>query len=297
MTSEFRSGFVTLVGRPNVGKSTLLNRVVGKKISITSRRPQTTRHRILGIKTTETEQIVFVDTPGLHGARGKAINQAINRTARASMEGVDVIILMIDATGWHKGDELPLRLARSAPGSLILAINKIDRLKDRDQLLPLIEESTKRTPFVAIVPISAQSGNNVDRLVDVIGRQLPHAPAGFPLDQITDRSGPFIGAEFIREQIFRQLGQELPYAAAVEVERFTENSKDIRIEAIIWVENSSHKKIIVGRAGERIKKIGTRARQTLEKYFEKPVHVKLWVKVRAGWADNLKALKTFGYSE
>jgi len=297
VTDGFRSGFVTLLGRPNVGKSTLLNRIIGTKISITSRRPQTTRHRILGVKTTDTSQTVFVDTPGLHAKKGRAINQVINRTARASLEGVDVVVLLIEAGGWRESDELPLRLARQAQATLVLAINKIDRLPDKSRLLPLIEETARKAPFAEIIPISAQTGANVDHFLDVIQNHLPEGPPGFVADQITDRSPVFMCGEFVREQVFRQLGQELPYASAVEIEGFSETSDLARIEAVIWVDKHSHKKILVGRSGERIKQIGSRARVSLEQYLGKHVHLQLWVKVRTGWADSMKTLQTLGYVE
>ena len=297
MKSEFRSGFVTLLGRPNVGKSTLLNRIVGTKISITSRRPQTTRHRILGVKTTETSQAVFVDTPGLHAKAGRAINQVINRTARASLEGVDMVVLLIEAGGWREGDELPLRLACQAQVTPILAINKIDRIRDKVRLLPLIEEAARKAPFADIVPISAKTGANIDRFLGVIEGHLPEGPPGFMADQVTDRSAAFMCAELVREQVFRQLGQELPYASAVEIEEFSQTEDFARIEAILWVDKPSHKKILVGRSGERVKQLGSRARSNLEKYLGKRVHLQLWVKVRTGWADSMKALQTLGYVE
>ncbi len=297
MTTEHRCGFVTLLGRPNVGKSTLLNRVVGTKISITSRRPQTTRHRILGVRTTANSQAVFVDTPGVHGTRGRAINQTINRTARASLAGVDVVVLVIEAGGWREDDELPLRLAREAGTTTMLVINKVDRLRDKRLLLPLIDASARRASFADIVPLSATRGTNVDRFLDVIEARLPAGPPGFAAHQITDRNAAFMCGELVREQVFRQLGQELPYASAVEVEAIDDTQEPVRIDATIWVDKPGHKKILVGRSGERIKRIGSRGRENIEKYLGKRVHLQLWVKVRTGWADSMKALKTLGYVE
>lgn len=297
MKRPYRSGFVTLLGRPNVGKSTLVNRLIGTKISITSRRPQTTRHRILGIKTGENSQIVFVDTPGVHAKAGQRINQVINRTARASLEGVDIVVLLMEASGWREADELPLRLALQTRATLVLAINKIDRLRDKSRLLPLIEDAARRAPFSDIVPISARTGSNVDRLLAVVENHLPEGPPGFMAHQITDRNPMFMCAELIREQVFRQLGQELPYASAVEIEAFSQTDDLARIDAILWVDKPGHKKILVGRSGDRVKRIGSKARENLEKHLSKRVHLQLWVKVRQGWADNMKTLQTLGYVE
>lgn len=297
MKNEYRSGFVSLVGRPNVGKSTLANRLVGKKISITSRKPQTTRHRILGIRTENDAQLILVDTPGLHRPDGKMMNKLINRTARNSLMGVDVLILMINATGWLPEDNLPYELATSQRVPVILAINKIDRLSRKSELLPLIDESRRRFDFTEIIPISALKGHNVDELYRAVRARLPIAPQCFPDGQITDKSSRFVVSELVREQLFRQLGQELPYVTAVKIERYEETGDSISIHADIWVEKDSHKAILIGRRGERLKSIGTDARKQIERFLEKKVFLELWVKVRKGWRDDSVALEGLGYSD
>lgn len=297
MSENYRSGFVSLVGKPNVGKSTLVNKLVGRKISITSRRPQTTRHRILGIRTEPDSQMILVDTPGLHSNDKKMLNRVINRTARNSMSDVDVLVLMINANGWNQEDELPLGLAREQGVPVVLAINKVDRLKDKARLLPLIDASRKRCEFAEIVPISALSGYNVEELYGVIRARLPAAPQCFPEGQFTDKSTEFVVAELVREQLFRQLGEELPYVTAVMIEQYQENEARIQIQANIWVEKTGHKGIIIGKEGERLKAIGSNARLQIERFAGKKVHLELWVKVRKGWRDDINALEGLGYSE
>ncbi len=297
MIDRFRFGFVTMVGRPNVGKSTLLNRLIGAKVSITSWKPQTTRHRILGIRNDAESQIVFVDTPGIHRRGGKAINRLINRTARSSIEGVDVILLVITIRGWGDDDRLAVKLLSGVSSPVILAINKVDRLKRKELLLPLIDESQGLMAFADIVPISATTGYNLDRLVETIVARLPPGPAGFPREQITDRSEKFIAGEYVREQLFRLLEEELPYATAVEVTEFDDSGKIVRIGARIWVDRPGHKAIVIGKGGLLLKEIGTRARREIERYLDKRVHLELQVKVRAGWADNLSALTELGYGD
>ena len=295
-SAEYRFGFATLAGRPNVGKSTLLNRIVGRKISITSHRPQTTRHRILGIRSEKNRQIVFVDTPGIHRGR-KAINKIINRTAVASTVGVDVVVMMITAGGWRPEDDMPLKVLANQENPVVLVINKVDTLKDKNRLLPLIAESAERLDFREIVPISATRGTNVDALVDVVGALLPEEPAGFDEDQFTDRGARFMVSELVREQLFRQLGEELPYATAVEIQAWEDDGKTIHIGADIWVDKTSHKSIVIGKNGDRLKKIGTRARSQIEAYLERRVFLELWVKVRRGWADNRRDIYQLGYDE
>jgi len=297
MTETFRSGFATLIGRPNVGKSTLANRLVGRKISITSRRPQTTRHRILGIRTEADSQLILVDTPGLHDADGRMINRVINRTARSSLEGVDVVLMLIDARGWTGEEEPVLRLAAGSRLPVILIINKVDRLRDKTDLLPLIDASRRRFEFAAIVPVSALKGDNVDALYAEIRSHLPVAPKCFPDEQVTDKSTRFIVSELVREQLFRQLGEELPYVTAVKIEHYEEEAARIRVHADIWVERDSHKGILIGRGGKRLKSIGSNARREIEKFVDKKIHLELWVRVRKGWRDDSAALEGLGYSE
>lgn len=297
MTEAYRSGFVTLLGRPNVGKSTLANRLVGRKISITSRRPQTTRHRILGIRTEPDSQLILVDTPGLHDPDGRMINRVINRTARNSLAGVDVVLLMINARGWTAGDQQAFELATGQKLPVLLVINKVDRLKQKSGLLPLIDESSKRFEFDAIIPVSALNGYNVDELYREIRARLPVAPKCFPDDQVTDKSTRFVVSELVREQLFRQLGDELPYVTAVKIEQYDEQDTRIRIVAEIWVEKDSHKGMIIGKQGQRLKSIGTNARRQIESFVDKKIHLELWVRVRKGWRDDSAALEGLGYTE
>lgn len=291
-------GFVAVAGRPNVGKSSLVNRLVGRKISITSRRPQTTRNRLLGIRTTDEAQIIFVDTPGIHGAQTRELNRLINRTAAASLEGVDLILMMVSATGWKPDDDLVYQKAASTGIPIVLAINKTDLLKNRDALLPFIRQVASGRSFTEIVPISVKNGYNLEHLVDVLIAKLPKGPHGFPREQVTDRSQRFLAGELIREKMFRMLGQELPYTSAVEVSSFTHDDKGLlRIEATIWVEKPGQKAIVIGRDGAGLKKIGQRAREEMEKLFGCRVYLGLWVKVRKGWTENAAVLKSLGYEE
>ncbi len=303
MEDSFRFGFVTVIGKPNVGKSTLINRIIGQKISITSHRPQTTRHRILGIHTDSDKQIVFVDTPGIHSlvkkSNRKTINKIINKTAISSIDGVDVVCLLITAAGWTESDQLVLQALQDIKTPVVLVINKIDKLKSVNEVLPLIEESSKLYDFAAIVPISAVSKSigNVDTLMSVLTERLPHQEAGFDEDQITDRSFRFLVSELVREQLFRRLGDELPYATAVEVTQFDLSQTKAQIGADIWVEKDSHKAMVIGKKGESLKNIGTAARRNCEHLLEKKVFLELFVKVRSGWSDNARDLSSLGYDE
>ncbi len=297
MSGGFRSGLVALVGRPNVGKSTLLNRLVGERISITSQRPQTTRHRILGIQTSERGQIVYVDTPGLHSDVRKPLNRYMNRVARSSLEGIDCALLVIAAPRWVAEDDYPLALVRPLRQPVLLVINQIDRLASRTALLPLIEASSRKMDFAEIVPVSGLKGTNLAELRDAILRHLPEQPPLYGAEQLTDRSERFLAAEFIREQVFRGFGQEVPYSATVKIERFQHARGMRHIEATIFVEKEGQKAILVGKGGERLKTIGTRARLALQKLYGGKVHLALWVKVRSGWSQSAQALKSLGYSE
>ncbi len=291
-----RSGFVTIVGKPNVGKSTLINKIVGEKVSITSSKPQTTRHRIIGIHTKAKCQMVFVDTPGLHSPRGKALNRVIARTAQSSMIDVDVLVLMITYAGWHAADRYVLRAVRDVSAPVILAINKIDRLKQKERLLPLIEKSANMMNFEAIVPLSAKSGRHTDLLLEAVAKLVPAGPMYFPTEQITDRDTRFMLSELVREQVFRLLGDEIPYGAAVRVDTI-DDQEPLRIQAHIWVDKKSQKGIMLGKKGQRIKQISTRARHSIERYLGRRVYLDLVVKVRKGWADNQADLNSLGYWE
>lgn len=279
MNFNERFGFVAIVGRPNVGKSTLLNCLLGKKISITSRKPQTTRHRILGIKTVEDTQIAYVDTPGLHAHEKFAAHRHLNRAARAILQEVDVILFVVDVKGWEAEDTWILEQLKGVGVPVVLAVNKIDRLNDQSVLLPFLEEVSTYFDFKTMVPISAKKGEQVFVLEEELVRCLPEGMHGFPPDQWTDRNDRFMATEIIREKLFRMLGEELPYAVHVTIDAFEEEKDIIRIAAIIWVEKDSQKAIVIGKRGDRLKDIATKARLDMERYFEKKVFLKPWVKV------------------
>jgi GTP-binding protein Era len=297
MTKEFRAGFIAILGRPNVGKSTLLNRIIGKKVSITSSKPQTTRHRLLGIRTTDDCQMIFVDTPGVHLGSKRYINQVLNKTAANALAGVDVTLLMITSEGWKEEDRHALKLAQQEKNSLILLINKIDKLKDKNRLLPLIEASSQMHDFKAIIPLSASDGDNVDSLLDVLTTYLPGSPLLFPEGQMTDKGDRFIVSETIREKLFRQLHDEIPYALAVEIQQFDMTDSLLRADVIVWVEKESQKGIIIGKNGEKLRSVGSSAREELESFFGRKVFLQLWVKVRENWSDDAVMLRAIGYIE
>jgi GTP-binding protein Era len=296
MSDTFRCGYVALAGRPNVGKSTLLNRILGQKISITSRRPQTTRHRVLGIKTQETAQLIYVDTPGIHDYSGRALNRHMNRTASSALLDVDVVVVLVDGLKWTRDDDLVLKKLASVDCPVILAVNKIDLLANRDELLPRLQELSGKYTFEQVIPVSATKGDNVTALERAIETLLPQAPAMFPEDQVTDRSVRFLAAELVREKLFRKLGRELPYGLTVEIESFKSEPGIAHIHALIWVERKSQKKIVIGKQGRLLKEVGIEARKDIEVLIEGKVNLKLWVKVKEGWADDERALRSLGYN-
>ena len=297
MTDAFHSGYVALVGRPNVGKSTLLNRILGQKVSITSRRPQTTRHRILGIKTEGHVQAVYVDTPGLHRGGKRAMNRYMNRAASDALQDVDVVVFVVEGTRWTDEDEMVLEKVRQVPCPVILAINKIDRLADKQVLLPHLQELAKRMDFAHIIPLSAKLGSQVAELERVVESMLPESTPFYPEDQITDRSLRFMAAELVREKLFRKLGQELPYGLTVEIEQFKEEEGLYRINALIWVERGSQKAIVIGKQGVLLREVGREARLDMEQAFGQKVFLELWVKVKEGWSDDERALRSLGYDD
>ena len=297
MTSSFHCGYVALVGRPNVGKSTLLNHLIGQKLSITSRKPQTTRHQILGIKTKSSAQIIYVDTPGIHKERGSALHKHLNRAARSILQDMHVIVLVVDALHWNEEDELALDACRNAGCPVILAINKIDLVKDKDELLPYINEMTSKFSFEYVVPISAKKNIQTDQLENVIESKLPESEPFYDEDQLTDRSSNFVAAEIIREKLFRLLGDELPYETTVEIEKYEDTGKLLKLYAVIWVERDNQKAIVIGKQGARLKQIGQQAREDLEKFFDKKVYLQTWVKVNKGWSDSERALQQLGYKD
>jgi len=285
-----------LVGRPNVGKSTLLNRVIGQKISITSRRPQTTRHSVLGIRTLPHAQLVYVDTPGIHEFAGRAMNRHMNRTASAALTDVDVVVFIVEALRWLPDDELVLRKLAGTDCPVVAAVNKIDLLERREALLPYLQELAGRFAFREIVPVSAGKGDNVRELEACIEQLLPEGPPLFPEDQVTDRSERFLVAELVREKLFRKLARELPYGLTVEVEAFRRAGRIVHIHALIWVERASQKNIVIGRQGGVLKEVGRAARRDIEALLGSQVNLKLWVKVKEGWADDERALRSLGYT-
>lgn len=292
-----KTGYVALVGRPNVGKSTLLNQLLGQKISITSRRPQTTRHRIHGIKTTNEGQAIFVDTPGIHASQKRAMNRYLNRMAGSALLDVDLIVLVIDRPDWLPEDELVLNRVQAAAAPVILVINKVDRIEDKSVLLPFLKETAARHPFAALIPVSALKGTNLDVLEHKLMELLPEGEPIYPDDQITDRSERFFAAEIIREKLLRSLGQEVPHALTVEIEQFKTERALTRISAVIWVEREGQKAIVIGQKGEVLKKVGGRARLELERLLDQKVYLQLWVKVKEGWSDDERALRSLGYIE
>ena len=290
-----RCGSVAVIGRPNVGKSTLTNALVGAKVSIVSNRPQTTRHRLLGIATFPEGQLVMVDTPGLHKVQKRAMNRVMNRAARGALEGVDVGLLVIEAGRWDEEDALACKVLEDAGIPVVLVVNKVDRIKEKGTLLPFLAEISEGRTFAAVHPISAQKHKGLEALVKDVLALLPLAPPMFGEDEITDRSQRFLAGELVREQLMRQLGEELPYATTVEIERFAEDGNLLRIGAVVWVEREGQKAIVIGKGGARLKEIGAKARIQMERLFGAKVFLETWVRVREGWSDDESALKAFGY--
>ncbi|MGZ4979838.1 MAG: GTPase Era [Methylobacter sp.] len=290
-------GYVALIGRPNVGKSTLMNHLLKQKISITSRKPQTTRHRILGINTTDAGQAIYMDTPGMHDSEKRALNRYLNRTADTTLTGVDVIVWLIDGLSWHEYDEAIFKKLEQAGLPVILAVNKVDKVADKEAILKFFDEAQHRFPFKHLVPISALKGINLDQLESLIMALLPEQDLIYPEDQITDRSERFLAAEIVREKLTRRLGDELPYALTVEIERYEEKPNITKIYAIIWVERLTQKNIVIGKDGEMLKKVGTDARQDIEKLIGQKVYLQLWVKVKKGWSDSERALQSLGFND
>jgi len=291
-------GYVAIVGRPNVGKSTLLNHLVGQKISITSRKPQTTRHRMLGIYTKDDLQVVFVDTPGLHLDEKRAINRLMNKAASSSLTDVDLVIFLVDATIWNDDDAMVLEKIKHCNSPVIMLVNKVDKIIDKSTLLPHLDWLSKQYDFEDIFPASALKGTNIGALHTKIAQSMPPCEFIYPEDYITDRSMRFLAAEAVREKLIRQLGSELPYSMTVEIEKFESDAKGIQhISAVILVERKGQKRMVIGKGGSRLKQVGQDARLDLEKLYDCKVFLQLWVKVKDGWADDEKALKSLGFDE
>lgn len=294
-------GMVAIVGRPNVGKSTLLNRILGQKVSITSKKPQTTRHRIMGIHTEGDSQIVFIDTPGLHIEEKRAINRLMNRAAASSLGDAAMVVFVVDGMTWTEDDEMVLKKLHGGEEEqrkIVLAINKVDNIEDKESLFPYLEQMSKKFDFDEILPISATKGTNVKRIMELAKESLPESPHYFPDDYITDRSQRFMASEIVREKLMRFLGDELPYDATVEIEQFTMMENGVyQINALILVERKGQKRMVIGKNGERIRTIATQARLDMETLFDNKVFLEVWVKVKSGWADDERALRSLGYGE
>ena len=299
MTEQFsidtQCGFVAIVGRPNVGKSTLMNHILGQKISITSRKPQTTRHQIMGIWTEEKTQVVFVDTPGMHRGQEKAINRVMNKAADTALADIDAVLMVVDRTVWTDEDQWVLDKLKRVKAPVFLVINKVDHLDNKQTLLPYLKTVSTKYDFKEVIPVSALQGHNLDALLSSLSATIPKGIFHFPEDQITDKSQRFMAAEIIREKIMRQLGAELPYSTAVEIEQFKFEDRILHIHGLILVERSGQKRIVIGDKGARLKKVGQEARIDMETLFEAKVMLNLWVKVKGGWADDERALKSLGY--
>ncbi len=293
--SEYRCGLVAVIGRPNVGKSTLINAIMGRKVSIVTAKPQTTRHRILAVHTTDTAQIIFVDTPGLHRKAGKAMNRLMNRTAANALADADLVLFVSDATHWTSADDDVLKRLRKVKAPVIAVLNKVDKVHPKEKLLDAIALMSARLDFAEIVPLSALRETNLDELLKLLPPFLPESPPLFPEDMHTDRSQEFHAAEVIREKLTLMLHQELPYGLTVQVERYLDEESGITINAIIWVERDSQKGIVVGKQGSLLKKVGRAARLELKEQLGRNVHLELWVKVKSNWADNEKDLMNLGY--
>ncbi len=293
-TPTLHCGFAALIGRPNVGKSTLLNALVGTKLSIVTPRPQTTRHRILGLVQRPDAQIAFVDTPGLHRQARRALNKAMNRTASAALADADVVVLVVEALKWTGEDALALERIARAGRPAIAAVNKVDRVHPRERLLPYLAELGARHPFIALVPLSALKSDGLERLISLIAAELPMSPPLFSRDALTDRGIAFRIAETVREKLTLELNQELPYGIAVDIERMVEDEGQLVVDAAIWVDREGQKPIVIGAGGERLKRVGSAARRTLNALLGRRLHLRLWVKVRENWADSARALKDLG---
>lgn len=292
-----KCGFIAIVGRPNVGKSTLLNHLISQKISITSRKPQTTRNNVLGIKSIVHAQMIFVDTPGIHKGQNKAINRAMNRSASSVIKDVDVVVFVVDKDNWSAEDDAVVEKIKAESAFVIVAINKVDQIEDKNVLLAHLSFLHERLPDAELVPLSALKEQNLDRLEDLIVKNLPYASFMYPEDQVTDRSMRFLAAEIIREKITRQMGAEVPYQIAVEIEAYVEENGLTRIGALILVERDGQKRMLIGDKGARLKSIGQDAREDIERLIQSKVMLNTWVKVKKGWSDDERALRSLGLDD
>jgi GTP-binding protein Era len=294
---QIRCGYVALIGRPNVGKSTLLNRFLGQKLSIVTAKPQTTRQQIAGIKTTQAGQVVYLDTPGIHLAARRALNRYMNRIARAALNGVDVVLFLVEAERWTKQDENVARVLEDVTAPVILVVNKVDMVADKTRLLAFLQDKVQNRPFAHVALVSARQGKGVGDLETLIMQHLPFSKPMYDEDQFTDRSERFLAGELVREQLMLRLNQELPYALTVEIEEFKRTPELLRIGAIIWVEREGQKQIVIGSGGQVLKQVGSKARVALEELFGQKVFLRMWVKVSRDWSDNEKSMRQLGFDE
>lgn len=299
MNDNFQSGYVAVIGRPNVGKSTLMNVLLGQKISITSPKPQTTRHRVHGIHTTEDYQVVYVDTPGLHLGGKKSINRYMNRTAQSAFEGVDAILMVVEAERWTQEDQAVAEKVNAAKAPVIILVNKIDKLKNKEALLPFLQKLSETVTFENVIPVSAYNKSGMDLIEQELLKYLPKQPPMFEEDFVTDRSTRFLAAEIVREKLMRALGEEVPYGVTVEIEQFKFEESEDRwlVNALILVERPGQKQIVIGKNGQQIKAIGTQARKDMRALLDARVHLELWVKVKENWSDDERALASLGYRD
>lgn len=292
-----RCGYAVLVGRPNVGKSTLLNRLLGQKLAITSHKPQTTRHRILGIHSQTAGQIAFVDTPGIHDRGARAMNQYLNRAAYSALLGVDVVLFVVQALVWTDEDQRVLSAIKNAGIGTVAVVNKVDLVSPKENLLPYLEQLSKRFEFLDLIPVSACDGDNLEALLQAVLQRLPEREPMFPDEQLTDRSERFFAAELLREQLVRRYHQELPYSVTVEIEQFDETAGLYNIAAVIWVERDSQRAILLGKSGEAMKQAASEARKAMNRFFDTRVHLEVWIKVKKSWSDDEAGLAALGYTE
>ena len=292
-----RCGYVAIIGRPNVGKSTLLNGIIGQKLAITSHKPQTTRHTILGVKTDTRGQVIYVDTPGIHQRGEQAMNRYLNRAAKSILADVDLVMFVVEALHWTDEDTAVLAALQRQTVPILLVINKVDRVKPKAALLPFLEEIGRKHDFLAVVPLSAKTKKGIDLLETEVLAALPEGENIFPPDQLSDRSERFFAAELIREQLFQRYSKEIPYALTVEIEKFEETEKLYRISALIWVERPGQKSILIGSGGTALKEAASQARIEMEKLFDRKVHLNVWVKVKQSWSNDERALSLLGYGD
>ena len=290
-----RCGTIAIAGRPNVGKSTLLNRLIGQKLSITAHKPQTTRHAVLGINTRDDTQFIYIDTPGIHGGGKRTLNRVLNKTASTAATGADVLLLVVQALTWSQDDQMAFEIVRKQELPWILVVNKVDRVTPKEKLLPWLQQLSATEHALAVIPLSATKGHNVDVLEKQIEQVLPESEFIYDEESFTDRSSRFLASELVREQLTRFLSQELPYSISVEIEQFEDSGRMLSVSAVIWVEKQSQKSIVIGKGGAGLKEMGSRARKEMQLMFDRKVHLNLWVKVKDGWSDDANMIRSLGY--